>query len=347
LLIFAAFAPVYLFVLKGFQPQPNTPFGEKLKHIDWLGVVLNAAVYIFFVIPLTFGGASWSWNSGRTIALIVLFGVVLILFILQQATAFLTTTARRLFPVDFLKSRTLVALYVATSAAATSLFITIYYIPLYFSFARGDSGIEAAVRLLPFICVVIFACLLNGALMPKYGFYLPWYIVSGVFLTIGGSLMYALVDASTSPSKIYGYSVILAIGAGISQQAAYSVAPAKVGFQRASDAVGFINVSQIGAIVIALTISYATFQNIGFSHVSAALVGQGFSAEDIHAALAGAKSDIFTNVSPEVRQQVIAGIVKAINDGYILVIVSGIVTLIASLFMRWERLFMEPSAGGA
>lgn len=338
---------MYLFVLKGFQPQPNTPFGEKLKHIDWLGVVLNAAVYIFYVIPFTFGGASWAWNNGRTIALIVIFGVVLILFVLQQATAFLTTTTRRLFPVDFLKSRTLVALYVATSAAATGLFITIYYIPLYFSFARGDSGIESAVRLLPFICVVIFACLLNGALMPKYGFYLPWYIVSGVFLTIGGSLMYALVDASTSPSKIYGYSVIIAIGAGISQQAAYSVAPAKVGFQRASDAVGFINVSQIGAIVIALTISYATFQNIGFSHVSAALVGQGFSAEDIHAALAGAKSNIFTNVSPEVRQAVIAGIVKAINDGYILVIVSGVVTLIASIFLRWERLFMESSAGGA
>lgn len=347
MLIFALFTPVYLFVLKGFQPQPNTPFGEKLKHIDWLGVVLNAAVYIFYVIPFTFGGASWAWNNGRTIALIVIFGIVLILFVLQQATAFLTTTTRRLFPVDFLKSRTLVALYVATSAAATGLFITIYYIPLYFSFARGDSGIESAVRLLPFICVVIFACLLNGALMPKYGFYLPWYIVSGVFLTIGGSLMYALVDASTSPSKIYGYSVIIAIGAGISQQAAYSVAPAKVGFQRASDAVGFINVSQIGAIVIALTISYATFQNIGFSHVSAALVGQGFSAEDIHAALAGAKSNIFTNVSPEVRQAVIAGIVKAINDGYILVIVSGVVTLIASLFLRWERLFMESSAGGA
>jgi len=347
LLIFAAFTPVYLFVLEGFQPQPNTPFGEKLKHIDWLGVVLNAAVYIFFVVPFTFGGASWAWNNGRTIALIVIFGVALVLFALQQGTAFLTTTTRRLFPVDFLKRRSLVALYVATSAAATSLFITIYYIPLYFSFARGDSGIESAVRLLPFICVVIFSTLLNGALMPKFGFYLPWYIVSGIFLTIGGSLMYALVDASTPPSRIYGFSVLIAIGSGISQQAAYSIAPAKVGFQRASDAVGFINVAQIGAVVIALTISYATFQNIGYSHVSAALAGQGFSADDIHAALAGAKSGIFTSVTPELRQAVINGIVKAISDGYILVIVSGIVTLITSIFLRWERLFMEAGAGGA
>src|SRR5262249_24747360 len=161
--------------------------------IDWLGVVLNAAVYIFYVIPFTFGGASWAWSNGRTIALIVLFGVSLILFILQQWSAFLTTTTRRLFPVDFLKRRTLVALYVATSAAASSLFVTIYNIPLYFSFARGDSGIESAVRLLPFICVVIFTVLLNGALLPQFGFYLPWYIVQGVFLTIGGSLMYALV----------------------------------------------------------------------------------------------------------------------------------------------------------
>lgn len=159
--------------------------------------------------------------------------------------------------------------------------------------------------------------------------------------------MYALVDASTPPSRIYGFSVLIAIGSGISQQAAYSIAPAKVGFQRASDAVGFINVAQIGAVVIALTISYATFQNIGYSHVSAALAGQGFSADDIHAALAGAKSGIFTSVTPELRQAVINGIVKAISDGYILVIVSGIVTLITSIFLRWERLFMEAGAGGA
>ena len=345
LLIFALFSPVYLFVLKPFQPQPNIRLGEKIKHIDWIGVVLNAALYVAFVMTFTFGGIIYAWNDGRTIALFVVFGVILILFALQQGTAFLTTKERRLFPVDFLKRRTMILLYIATSAGATGLFVPIYYIPLYFSFVHNDSGMMAAVRLLPFICILIFATMVNGALMPKFGFYQPWYIVSGIFLVVSGSLMYSLVDVSTPNSTIYGFSVLMAIGAGVSQQAAYSIAPAKVGPNRASDAVGFINVAQIGAIVIALTINGSIFQNIGFQHISQALAGLDFSSEEIRAALAGAKSTVFTNVTPEVRQAVIEGIVKAIGDGWILVIVAGAVTLVAGVFMRWERLFMEASAG--
>jgi MFS family permease len=207
-------------------------------------------------------------------------------------------------------------------------------------------GVEAAVRLLPFICIVIFSAMLNGTLMPRFGYYMPWYVISGAFALVGGSLMYALVDITTPNGQIYGFSVILGVGAGLSQQAAYSAAPAIVPPNRASDTVGFINASQIGGIVIALTITSAVFQNIGFNQVANALQGTGFTAVDIRAALAGAKSEVFTNVSPEVRQKVIEGIVKAIGDGYILVIVAGAVMLVSSLLMKREKLFMEVTAAG-
>jgi MFS family permease len=54
LIIFAVFSPIYLFVIRSFNPQPNTSFGEKLKHMDWLGVVLNAGVYTSFVLVCPF-----------------------------------------------------------------------------------------------------------------------------------------------------------------------------------------------------------------------------------------------------------------------------------------------------
>ena len=309
--------------------------------MDWVGVTLNAAVYTTFVITFTFAGATWAWNDGRTIALLVVFGVVLIAFLIQQGLSILTTPERRLFPVDFLRNRTLVLMFIATSAAGTTLLIPIYYIPLYFSFVHNNTGSEAAVRLLPFVCVVIFCQMFNGVLMPKYGYYFPWYTISGVFLLAGGSLMYTVVDSITSNSNIYGYSVLLAIGAGIAQQSAYSIAPSKVRPDRVSDANGFINFSQIGAIVIALTISSTVFQNIGFRYVKNALEGLGFTDQDIRAALAGAKSRVFTSVTPEVRDKVIEGVVKAINYAYILVIVAGAVILLCSFAMKREKLFME------
>jgi len=158
--------------------------------------------------------------------------------------------------------------------------------------------------------------------------------------------MYTLVDVHTSNAHIYGYSILMAFGSGLTQQVAYSAAPAIVGHLRAADAVGYINASQIGSIVIALTITSTIFQNIGFSEVQRALQGDGFSAVEIHAALAGAKSTVFETVSSEVKQNVVEAIVKAIGEGYILVIVAGAVLVIASLLMKREKLFMEVTAGG-
>jgi hypothetical protein len=165
-------------------------------------------------------------------------------------------------------------------------------------------------------------------------------------MVISGSLMYSLVDSTTSISRIYGFSVLAAMGAGFAGQASYSVAQANVPIDRIADAVGFINQAQIGSIALSLTITGAVFQNIGFHHVASAVKGLGFSAEDIHAALAGAKSSIFAKADDEVKARVIDGIVKAICDGYILLIAAGSVTLIATLFMKYEKIFMEMTAGG-
>jgi hypothetical protein len=165
-------------------------------------------------------------------------------------------------------------------------------------------------------------------------------------MVISGALFYSVIDANTSVSMIYGFSVLAAFGAGFAGQASYSVAQAKVPMHRIADAVGYINQAQIGSIAISLTITGAVFQNIGFHHIASAVQGLGFTDQDIHAALAGAKSAIFTSADEEVKAKVIAGIVKAINDGYILMIASGIVSIVASAFMKYERIFLEVTAGG-
>ena len=83
--------------------------------------------------------------------------------------------------------------------------------------------------------------MLNGALIPKVGYYIPFFFILSVFIIIGGAVIYAIVTPSTSNAIIYEYSVLMAIGAGLSQQAAYSIAPAKIAPNRVPDAVGFIN----------------------------------------------------------------------------------------------------------
>lgn len=155
-----------------------------------------------------------------------------------------------------------------------------YFIPLYFQYVHQDSALKAAVRLLPFIVVLITCITLNGGLLPVVGYYYPWFLASGIFTTIGGALMYT-VDVDTSTTKIYGYSVLMVASSGLVGQAGYAVAQAKVSLREVSAAISFMNVAQLRSIVLALTIAGSVFRNVAIHDISAALAGQGFTVAEI------------------------------------------------------------------
>jgi hypothetical protein len=204
----------------------------------------------------------------------------------------------------------------------------------------------AAVRLLPFICVTITFILLNGGLLPIVGYYMPWYLLAGIFMTAGGACMYKLVDYDTSPSRIYGYTVLLAIGCGSASQCGYGIASTKVKPDEIAAAIGFINIAQIGSIVISLTIAGTIFQSLSFHHLQLALAGHGFSESEIRGAIAGTQSAVFQQGSAEVKRLAIEAIIKAMNNVFILSISAGAVCIVAAMFMKREKVFMKAVSGG-
>ncbi|KAF2111582.1 MFS multidrug transporter-like protein [Lophiotrema nucula] len=345
LVLFGLFSPVYIFVLHSHIPRLGEPLLKRVIELDWLGIILNAGMYTCFVIAFAVGGTLWPWNDGRTIATIVVFVILFVCFSMQQRYCILTTVASRIFPTQFLRSRTFLLLYVAQSCVSTTLAIPLYYLPLFFQFTRSESATRSAVRLLPFVIVNIVTVFANGALLTKFKYYVPWYLASGILNTLGGALLFARLSSRTSVGEIYGYSILIAIGTGLTQQTAYSIVSAKVPDQ-VSDAVGFINAAQIGSVVVALTFTSLIFQNVGFGNIETALTGLGFNDGEIRAALGGAKSRVFQDgvVSQEVRARVEAGIVQAIRWSFLPVLLAGAIGLGAGLLMKWEVLFKKEAA---
>ena len=141
------------------------------------------------VMGINFGGALYTWNSGQEIALFVISGILFISFAVQQGFAFLTTTAERMFPIHILKMPEACLLFMAAAGANAAGFIPIYYIPTYFQFTRGDTALEAAVRLLPLITLLSAAIMLNGWLMSKLGYYQPWYLLGAALALVGDVLL--------------------------------------------------------------------------------------------------------------------------------------------------------------
>ncbi|KAF7862677.1 hypothetical protein EAF04_007550 [Stromatinia cepivora] len=272
LVIFAIAVPALL-LTPSFDPQPDLDILHKVRHVDWIGSLLNAGLFISFVIALTFGGANWAWDDGRTIGTFVACSVIFILFAIQQQFCIFTTPEDRLFPIQFLKSRTMLLLFICTAAAGTALCVPIFYIPLFFQFSKGDNGIEAAVRLMPFIVLYIVTVMSQGVLMSKVGYYWPFFVLWGMFALSGGAAM-TTVTISTNAGSIYGWSILIAIGCGMITQASHSIAPAILGRdgrgQEVPASIGYINVAQIGGVVIGLAVSGTVFQSTAFRNFDVA-----------------------------------------------------------------------------
>jgi MFS family permease len=163
------------------------------------------------------------------------------------------------------------------------------------------------------------------------------------------------VTVATSPSFIYGASVLLGVGTGSCINAAYSVATAKASSipeeempGAISSAIGFMNLAQVGAIMHALAISGAVYQNLSFRFLKTVFEENGlnFIDAEISSAVAGSKSLVFANLDEDIRKLAIDAIVESIKNVYGLVVTGGAVCLIAGLCMRREKLFMEVTGGG-
>jgi hypothetical protein len=338
-------SPIFLFVQPRYNPITQISGPKKLAQIDWAGAFLNASTFVLFILVLAFQGPIWSWSSGGAIALWLLFGASLILYGVQQRFTILTTVERRLFPVDFLKSRTMLLAYFTTAASAATTAVTLYYVPLFFQFTKGDTALRASVRLLPFIVPYVFFIMFSGGLLPVVKRYAPWYFPAGVLIIVGGVMMFR-VSATTSTSAIYGFEILLSIGVGLIFQTGYAVAAAKVPKNRAADSIGFINIAQIGSIAITLAIAGTIFQNLGYLNLRNALAEYHFSEAELRSALAGSLSPAFQNADDKTKALAVGAVVKTISTSYALVITAGAVVLVSACLMKWEKLDLEGTAGG-
>jgi MFS family permease len=338
LLVGAVCAPVYLFLLPSMSPTVGqTLLKDRLKRIDFVGTVIFVGSFTCGILAISFGGVLYPWNSGRIIGLFVAAGVLLILFFVQQLLLLGTTEQTRLFPIHFLRRPIMMMMFVATACAATTVFIPIYFIPLYFQFIRNDKALKAGIRLLPYIAFTVASAMANGIGMSKKPYYMPWYVFSGSMCIIGSALLYAVVDEKTRAATIWGFSIILGVGGGAFMQLGFTVIQSKITDKAEIPlSVGFCTLAQLSGPVVALAIANAVFLNkatTGIRHLVPEI-----PQAAIQSAISGVSGRKVQGVPPELQPEVLHIVVRAIQSVYILPLTAGAVTLIMALFMKREKL---------
>ncbi|KAF9870609.1 hypothetical protein CkaCkLH20_11915 [Colletotrichum karsti] len=336
-------APAWLFLIPSKNPRPGVPLKTRLREFDYAGMLLLMSCLVCLIMAINFGGLTYPWKSGQIIGLFVAAGVLFLLLAFQQGLTLFVTLPRRLIPVQLIRSPLILMLFACTSASAAGVFVPIFFVPLFFQFTRGSDAFETGVQLLPLIICLIFSIGVNGALMAKFGYYMPWYLLGGLLCVAGGALMYT-VDQYTSAGHIYAYTVLIGIGVGMWIQAAFSVAQAKVDTGNVPAAIGFITLAQFLGNTMALAIANSIFLNLAESRVQELLPE--LSPKQIEAAISGVAVNFMKGLNQKVRAQVLETIVTSMGTTYILVMVAGALVSVLSLFMKREKLFITAVMAG-
>ncbi|EME47191.1 hypothetical protein DOTSEDRAFT_124412 [Dothistroma septosporum NZE10] len=322
----ALFAPVYLLLVPSKDARPGASWRDRLANIDYVGLVLLAGSTTCVILAICFGGLTFPWDSGSMIALWTVGGVLFILFAIQQAKG---SFARQVvFPVAMMKRPNVLIIFFNETCSATACFLPCYFIPLFFQYIRDESALLAGVHLLPFICFMVSTVMVCGTVVSKTGRWLPWFFYGGALVLTGGALMYT-VSPTTSTAKIYGYTILIGSGTGAYIQMPFNACQECVDPALIPAAVGLITWAQLAAPAITLSIANAVFLNTAKNKLATILPPDAPALSIV----SGVGKDYLQRLKQETREEVVGAIVHSLGKSYVLVITSGALTLVLSVFL--------------
>lgn len=118
---------------------------SKFLRVDWVGMFLFLASTTGFLIPITWGGVQYAWDSWRTLVPLIVSGAGLILFVIHQEYI----APEPLIRTSVFKTQTAALVYLGTVIHGIILWAILFYLPLYYEAVKGFTPIVAGIALFP------------------------------------------------------------------------------------------------------------------------------------------------------------------------------------------------------
>ncbi|KAL0939938.1 major facilitator superfamily transporter [Colletotrichum truncatum] len=188
-------------------------YAEKIKKIDYGGIVLNMASVLLLLIPLSGGGVTYPWSSPFVISAVTIGGVLGVLFVLfEWKLAKLPIMPLRLYQAPHCS-----CLYGQTFLMGQAYFGNLFYFPIYFQSILKYSPLVAGALILPVILSTSVLSILSGQYMLRVGRYMPC-ILAGFFLWTLGNGLTIMFDRDTGLGELIGLLIIVGSGIGLTLQ---------------------------------------------------------------------------------------------------------------------------------
>ncbi|KAI6897419.1 MFS general substrate transporter [Hortaea werneckii] len=207
---------IILLILKPAPPQfQRLTFKQKVTRLDMLGELFLVPCVICLLLALQWGGSTYSWSDGRIIALLVVFGVLFLAFVLVQCLMQSSGT----LPLSVISNRSIIAGIMFNFCFSSAMMALVYWIPTWFQAIKGTSPVESGIDTIPLVLSLVVASILAGQAVGRIGYYTPFAMASAIIMPIGAGLISTWTVHTGSPKWI-GFQVLFGFGVGLGMQQA-------------------------------------------------------------------------------------------------------------------------------
>ena len=235
---------------------PRNSFFQKLAKIDWIGSVIFIASTTGFLIPLSWGGVSYPWNSWRTyVPLSVSALGLVILYMYEEHVA-----KNPIIRTSIFKNRNAAAAYISVVVHGMVVVGSLYYLPLYYEAVQGLSPILSGVALFPETFTVAPGAFIVGTLISRTGRY-RWAVWSGWAITTLGLGLLFLLDVHTSTVEWIFLNLVVGVGLGFNYSALGVTLQAATTEEDMSSAVAMFTFFRLMGQALGVVIGGVTFQD--------------------------------------------------------------------------------------
>ncbi|KAH8668288.1 major facilitator superfamily domain-containing protein [Tricladium varicosporioides] len=197
-------------------PSKNTDtLKEQFMKLDPLGSLVFLPGIVCLLLALQWGGVTYPWKSARIIALFILAGLLLALFVVVQ----FKSGDRATVPIRIIKQRSIASGCYFSLIQPGSMMVLVYFLPLYFQAIKGVSAVRSGIDTLPMILALVLASIMSGIFTAKTGYYVGQLFACSILTSIGAGLLTMLKVDTPSPKWI-GFQILYGYGLGLGMQQA-------------------------------------------------------------------------------------------------------------------------------
>ncbi|KAB5566098.1 putative MFS multidrug transporter [Coniochaeta sp. 2T2.1] len=236
------------------KPKAREVLPRLHHYLDLVGFAVFAGAAIQILLALQWGGVDQPWKSATIIGLFLGGAGTFVAWGLWNSHK----GDSALIPFSLVKQRVVWSAALTQLFIFTNLFVSAFFLPIYFQAVKGVSPFRAGVYVLPSILSQLVTAVTSGILVGKLGYYLPWALASAVLASIGAGLLGSL-EPHTSTAKWIGFQVIAGAGRGFGMQMPILAMQAYVKPKDIPVGQAFLSFSQLIGIAVFVVVGNTMF----------------------------------------------------------------------------------------